>query len=297
MSNIDAISSVLSKYLYWMVPTSITVIDVIEIIIIAFLLYEFMAWVKRTRAWVLFKGILLIIIFVAIAAVFQMNTILWLAEKLVSVGIIAVIVVFQPELRNALEHLGRRHFFKGLFSIGAADQLARERAEKMADEIISAAVEMGKAKTGALIVFEHDVPLDEYVRTGIEIDALVSRQLLINIFEHNTPLHDGAVIVREWRIVAGTCYLPLSDNSSISKEFGTRHRAAVGISEVSDSLTIVVSEETGKISYAREGKLSVGVTPDKLKNTMVAFATDNMEDRRGLKNIAVRRKKDVQEDR
>ncbi len=233
----------------------ITVTDILEIIIIAVFLYELFKWVQSTRAWMLFKGVLIILVFFVVAALLQMNTILWIGEKLLNAGVIAFIVVFQPELRKALEQLGRRNLFRNVLpsSWTKGELLRYEDSTK--NDIIKASFDMGRVKTGALIVVEQDVKLKEYERTGIDLDALLTRQLLVNIFEKNTPLHDGAVIVRGDRIVAATCYLPLTESLGISKELGTRHRAAVGISEVSDAITIVVSEETGKISVAIDGRL------------------------------------------
>ncbi len=293
MEVLDMLNGVLNRYLYWMGPTKVTFIDIVEVVIISVLLYRFMAWVKQTRAWSLLKGLIVIMVFIVVAAVFQMNTILWLAERLFSVGVIAVVVVFQPELRNALEHLGRRRFFGGLFD--SEDARLRKSAQKVTDEVVSSCMDMGTERTGALICFERDVPLDEYVRTGIGIDASVSRQLIRNIFEKNTPLHDGAVIIRENRIVAATCYLPLSDDMRINKSYGTRHRAALGLSEVSDSLTVIVSEETGKISLAMEGELTVGVDREKLKETVLGFLTGDLE-KPGRMEIIIqrlRRRKDA----
>ena len=193
-----------------------------------------------------------------------MSTILWLGSKLLNAGIIALIVVFQPELRRALERLGRQNFFHVLFSLGFGRGAVQRFDDHTKNDLVKAAYEMGAVKTGALIVIERDVQLEEYVRTGINVDAILTRQLLINIFEKNTPLHDGAVIVRGDRVVSATCYLPLTDSNSISKDLGTRHRAAIGISEVSDALTIVVSEETGKISVTMEGELRRDLSPDEL---------------------------------
>ena len=203
----------------------------------------------------LFKGLMVILAFFMLAAVFQMNTILWLAEKAVNVGVIAIVVIFQPEMRRALEQLGQKTFLKGfaVFNIGREE--TEKISQKTINELVRACFEMSKVKTGALIVIEDNVVLSEYERTGIALDAVLTNQLLINIFEKNTPLHDGAIIVRGDRIVSATCYLPLSDNMELSKELGTRHRAAVGISEVSDSLTIVVSEENGRVSVATGGRL------------------------------------------
>ena len=264
----SALYAFMDKYLSWIDKPKIGVTDVIEIIIIAFVLYHIMVWVKNTRAWMLFKGIIVILIFLLIAALFQMNTILWLSGKVVNIAAIALVIIFQPELRNALERLGRKNFLTAFFSFDFQKASTVRFSEKTITEIVKACYEMGKVKTGALIVLERDVMLNEYIRTGIPLDSLVSSQLLINIFEHNTPLHDGAIIVRGDRIVAATCYLPLSDNMELSKELGTRHRAAVGVSEVSDSMTIIVSEETGAVSLAVEGTLYRNIDADFLKSKL-----------------------------
>lgn len=259
------------KYLFWRNIPSVTVIDIVEIILIAFLLYSILVWIKNTRAWALFKGIIVILAFIMIAALFQMNTILWLAGKLINVGIIALAVIFQPELRKALDQLGRKRFFLGMFSWDM-DRAIKRFSERTAAEMVKATFEMAKVKTGALIVVEKDIMLTEYERTGIPLDSIVSSQLLINIFEKNTPLHDGAVIVRGERIISATCYLPLSDNMDLDKELGTRHRAAVGISEVSDSLTIIVSEETGAVSIAVGGEIMRGLDAEELKWRLMELA-------------------------
>ncbi len=259
------------KYMFWLNIPSVTVIDIVEIIIITFLMYSILIWIKNTRAWVLFKGILVIVVFVLIAALFQMNTILWLAGKLLNVGIIALAVIFQPELRKALDQLGRKKFFLGMFSWDP-NRVVHRFSEKTVNELVKATFEMAKVKTGALIVIEKDIMLSEYERTGITLDSLVSSQLLINIFEKNTPLHDGAIIVRGDRVVSATCYLPLSDNMELDKELGTRHRAAVGISEVSDSLTIIVSEETGAVSSALGGVITRGLDGDELKRQLMELS-------------------------
>ena len=253
--------------LYMNLP-KISITDIVEIIIIAFLIYYMLVWIKNTRAWMLLRGLMVILLFVLLAALFQMNTILWLSGKVVNIAAIALVIIFQPELRNALERLGRKNFLTAFFSFDFQKASTVRFSEKTITEIVKACYEMGKVKTGALIVIERDVMLNEYIRTGIPLDSLVSSQLLINIFEHNTPLHDGAIIVRGDRIVAATCYLPLSDNMELSKELGTRHRAAVGVSEVSDSMTIIVSEETGAVSLAVEGTLYRNIDADFLKSKL-----------------------------
>jgi diadenylate cyclase len=240
--------------------------DVAEIIIISFLLYQMLVWIKNTKAWSLLKGILVIAVFILIAAYFEMNTILWIVKNMFGVAVTAVIVILQPELRKAIDELGRKNIISSIMPFELGKGTAEGRfSDKTINEIAKACVEMGKVKTGALIVIEQEQSLAEYERTGIDVDGIVTSQLLINIFEHNTPLHDGAVIVRGNRITSATCYLPLSDNMQLSKELGTRHRAGVGISEVTDSLTVIVSEETGKISAAYEGKLERNLNGDTLK--------------------------------
>ena len=266
----EELSSVLS-----MANLTLTLVDLVEILIISFLFYHVILWVKSTRAWNLFKGILMILLFVLIAGLFQMSTILWIAENTLSVGLIAVVIIFQPELRKALENIGGRNRFTSLFSLNKTETV--KFSDRTIEELIKATYAMGKVKTGALIVIEDEILLDEYIHTGIDVDAMVSSQLLINIFEKNTPLHDGAIILRGDRVVAATCYLPLSDSMSLSKDLGTRHRAAVGISEVSDSLTLIVSEETGKISIALRGQIYRDVDPDFLREKLRYMQKRNQE--------------------
>jgi diadenylate cyclase len=196
-----------------------------------------------------------------------MTTILWIVQNVFGIAVTAMVVILQPELRKALEGIGRRNFFHGLFNFSEATEEGRF-SDKTINEIVRACVEMAKVRTGALIVIEQLSSLSEYERTGIDVDGIVTSQLLINIFEHNTPLHDGAVIIRGDRITSATCYLPLSDNMELGKELGTRHRAGVGVSEVTDSLTIIVSEETGKISVAYMGELERALDSDALKERL-----------------------------
>lgn len=264
----QSIRSLLNTYLddwYW---PDVKITDIIEIIIIAFLVYHVIVWIKNTKAWMLLKGIAVLGVFILLAAILRMNTILWLAKNSISVLATAAVIVFQPELRRALEKLGQKDFLNAL-TLFEKNKDPERFSEKTVDAIVNACYEMGKVKTGALIVVERDIMLTEYQHTGIELDSIVSEQILINIFEHNTPLHDGAVIVRGDRIVAATCYLPLSENMGLSKQLGTRHRAAVGMSEVSDALIIVVSEETGKVSYAMGGHITRSVSKEQLREQLV----------------------------
>ena len=261
--------SVLLRHLSNFTFPRVGIIDVIEIALISFLVYQLMVWVKYTRAYTLLKGILLVLLFLLIAYVFKMNTILWIVANLADVMIIAVVVIFQPELRRVLEQLGRKNIMSAILPFDSGKEVHERFTDKTVNELVKACFEMGDAKTGALIVIEQDILLSEYERTGILMDAILTSQLLINIFEHNTPLHDGAVIVRGNRIVSATCYLPLSDNMELSKQLGTRHRAAVGISEVSDSVTIIVSEETGNVSVAQGGKLKRDIDSAYLREVLI----------------------------
>ena len=255
-------------YLVKLYIPRITWTDIIEIVIIAFVIYNVMVWIKNTKAWVLLNGIIIVVIFALIAYILNLKTILWIAGKTISVGIIALVIIFQPELRRALEQLGRKKILFGLFRFNDGREKGERFSSKTAEEIVRACFDMGAAYTGALIVIEQDMVLEEYEKTGIAVDGLVTSQLLINIFEHNTPLHDGAVIIRGDRVVAATCYLPLSDNNNLNKALGTRHRAGVGISEVTDSMTIIVSEETGKVSVAVGGELIHDIDADSLRNKL-----------------------------
>lgn len=255
---------------WFTMPTvSITITDVLEIFILAFLVYSLLLWIKSTRAWTLLKGLMVLVVCVSLVYILHMDTLIFIVNRGIDIAITAAIVIFQPELRRALEQIGEKQIVSSLIPIDTGRDVTERFSDKTVNEIAKAALEMGKAKTGALIVIEQNVRLDEYERTGITLDSVLTSQLLINIFEHNTPLHDGAVIVRGNRITSATCYLPLSDNMMLSKELGTRHRAGVGISEVTDSLTVIVSEETGGISVAYKGELKRNITVDELKEQLV----------------------------
>lgn len=277
---IESIASFFDRYVTWLTIPSIKWTDVVEILIISYLFYKFLAWIKDTKAWALLKGVIVILIFVLIAALFSMTTILWIAKNIFGVAITAVIVVFQPELRKALEQLGKRSVLAGIFQFDNQRIVGQRFSDETIEEIVRASFEMGKAKTGALMVIRQDDSLEDYARTGIAIDSLVSNQLLINIFEHNTPLHDGAVIIEGDRIVSATCYLPLSENRALSKELGTRHRAGVGISETTDSITVIVSEETGRVSVAYEGELSRSVDADELRQKLRMVQGKKVEEKK-----------------
>ena len=241
--------------------------NVIEILVLAYLIYHLLKWVKNTRTWFLLRGIGLLLLFVFLANIFELNVLTYIADRTLSVLLIALLVIFAPELRQALEQLGQNNYFSRLFGTERLRDNALHTKE-VTGELVKAATAMSKSHTGALIVIEREIRLDEYIKTGIPVDGVVSSALLINIFEKNTPLHDGAVIMQGGRVVAATCYLPLSNNPDINKAYGTRHRAAIGISEATDSLTIVVSEETGAISLAVGGEMKHNLTAGQLRTEL-----------------------------
>lgn len=253
--------------------------DIVEILILAFLIYHILVWIKNTRAWSLLKGLLVVCAFVAIAALFNMSTILWIVQHVTGLAVTAIVILLQPELRSAMEELGQTNILSSLFNFDYTKTPEGRFSDKTINEIVRASVQMSRVHTGALIVIEQNSPLQEYARTGIDVDALVTSQLLINIFEKNTPLHDGAVIIKNNRVVSATCYLPLSENR-MDKNLGTRHRAGVGISEVTDSLTIIVSEETGEISLAYRGALTRKVSEDALRERLVTLQNKEIQEAR-----------------
>ncbi|MGL4346402.1 MAG: diadenylate cyclase CdaA [Cellulosilyticaceae bacterium] len=257
---------ILNKLDFLSLP-DIGLIDIIDILVVAFVIYKLLMWIKDTRTWALFKGVVIIIIIAMVAYILQLHTVWWIISNTITVGTIALLVVFQPEFRRALEQIGRGSFMGFLLS-GSEETNVESLSEETIDSVVKATIQMAKVKTGALIVFERDAKLGDVERTGIKIDASVSSQLLINIFEKNTPLHDGAIIISNNRIAAATCFLPLSDSLEISKDLGTRHRAAIGISEATDAIVVVVSEETGVVSYVKNGHIKRGLDAEMLKRVL-----------------------------
>lgn len=274
----NAIVSFFRNYVAWLTIPEFTITDILEIIIIAYAFYHIILWIKDTRAWMLLKGFIMLGVIFLVAVILEMNVVLWVFRNAMVVGIMALVVIFQPELRGALEQLGRKNILGSIASFDNQKAKNERFSEKSIQAIVKAVYDMAKVKTGALIVVERDIQCREYERTGIPIGSEISSQLIVNMFEHNTPLHDGAVLMRDNRIVAATCYLPLSNNLQVSKELGTRHRAALGISEVSDSLTIVVSEETGFVSLACDGKLYRKIDADTLQLRLNEAAKHNQDD-------------------
>ena len=270
------ISAIMGRFMTDVYIPNIYWTDIVEVLILAYLIYHLMIWIKNTKAWMLLRGIAVLAIFILVAFIFQMHTILYIAENSVTILATVAVVVFQPELRRALEKLGERKFLTSIAPFESGRERARFSEDTM-ESIIDAAYNMGRVKTGALMVVEQAIHLTEYESTGIHMDCVISMQVLMQIFEHNTPLHDGAIIIRGDRIVSATRYLPLSDNMGLSKELGTRHRAAVGMSEVSDALVIAVSEETGAVSVAQGGILDRAVTRDELREKLTLIQAKKME--------------------
>ena len=246
---------------------------IVDIGLVTFVIYKIIMLVKDTRAWQLIKGIIFILVAAELSKVLKLNTIAYILNYTISVLTIALVVVFQPELRSILEQIGRSRF-KDLFSIENSSRKVKTTA--MIEEIVKACTEMSKTFTGALIVIERETKIGEAIKTGVQLDADVTCELLINIFWPNTPLHDGAVIIRDNKIKAAACFLPLTDNPNLSKELGGRHRAALGITEISDAIAIVVSEESGKISYALNGGLTRNLTPDMLRKALSKHLLENV---------------------
>lgn len=255
---------------------TIGILDVIDTALVAYFLYRIYLMLKHTRAAALVKGLIVLVFLMVLSRWLNLHVINWILEKLMTVVMIALPVVFQPELRRALEQIGRGRLFRKTV------ELDEQELEEVIGAVTSAAVVMSQRKVGALIVFERETGLEERTETGVQIDGLVSDSLLLNIFEKDTPLHDGAVIIRGKRIVAASCLLPLTDARNLSQELGTRHRAALGISEQSDALVLVVSEETGTISVAKNGELYRYLQADDVKELLRAAIITQLKRKRSL---------------
>ena len=274
---------------------------IIDITIVIFLMYCFFKIVRGSRAWQLIKGIALLIIATWMSGLFNLKILNWILTGIMNLGVIAIIVIFQPELRRALEQLGTNKLTQ-FFGIDLSTK-TKEDIYK----VVIAATELSKAKTGALIVLERDIKIQDIIATGIPMNAEVSPQLLVNIFEPKTPLHDGAVVISGNKIAAAACVLPLADDKDIAKELGTRHRAAIGISKESDSIVVVVSEETGKISVAKDGTLIADVREDVLKKILISnivtkrFSVEKKERKSKVKELKekwkMKKKKEEKEEK
>ena len=272
---------------------------IIDLTLVIFLLYCFFRIVKGSRAWQLIKGIALLVVATWVSGLFNLKILNWILTGIMNVWVIAILVIFQPELRRALEQLGTNKLTQ-FFGI---DKDLSTKAKEDIYKIVIAAEELSKTKTGALIVIERDIKIQDIIATGIPMDAEVSPQLLVNIFVPKTPLHDGAVVISGNKIAAAACVLPLADDNDIAKELGTRHRAAIGISKESDSIVVVVSEETGKISVAKDGTLIADVREDVLKKILISnvvtkrFAIEKKERKNRLKKLKEKMKIEKKEEK
>ncbi len=269
---------------------TVDAMDIVEVFIIAAMLYFILKWMKNTKAWALLRGLVVIGVLLTLAYFLRMTTILWLARNILSFAVIALIVVLQPEIRKALEDLGKNKIFGAFFNLNSVKDTEQITLATI-NEIVKACSEMAKVRTGSLIVIERRETLQSFEETGITVDGAVTNQLLINIFEKNTPLHDGAVIIRGNRIASATCYLHLSTNTSISKELGTRHRAGLGVSEETDAVTIIVSEETGRMALAVDGLLERNITSDVLRTRLSELLLKPEEEDEHSRKIGRRRQK------
>lgn len=244
---------------------SMSINDVIDILIVAYIFYKVFMFIKDTRAEQVLKGIVLLFVATQISEILKLHTLYWILIKALDLGFIAALVIFQPELRAGLEYIGRTKFN---FFLKNSASVSEEIFDKTIEEIVEALYSLSRHKIGALIILERQTKLGDIINTGTSIDGAISRQLLINIFIPNTPLHDGAVVIRDSQIKAAACFLPLTQSKDLSKDLGTRHRAAVGVSEVSDCISLIVSEETGDVSIAKAGKLYRNISKERMTNIL-----------------------------
>lgn len=260
------------QFFSWDIFTSSLLINILDVLVVWFMVYKLIQLLRKTKALQLFKGVAVFIAIRFFSEVIGLHTLSWLMDQIIVYGVIAAIVIFQPEIRRGLEHLGRT-------SIIGSEKGKKNQDEAMVTALDKALQYMSKRKIGALITIENNTSLEEYIETGIKLDADLSEELIINIFIPNTPLHDGAVIIRDGKIAVASAYLPLSDSLLIPKHFGTRHRAAVGVAEVTDSLTLIVSEETGEISIAYQNHLYSSLTSEEyvemLNQTLIPEEKDS----------------------
>lgn len=243
----------------------ITINDVIDISIVAYIFYKIFMFLKDTRAEQVLKGILFLLVATQVSEILKLHTLYWILLNALDFGVIAALIIFQPELRAGLEHIGRTKFN---FFMKNPQNTVEELLDKTIEEIVEALYSLSRQKIGALIIMERQTKIGDIINTGTKIDGDVSRQILINIFIPNTPLHDGAVVIRDSQVKAAACFLPLSESKDLSKDLGTRHRAAVGVSEVSDCISLIVSEETGDVSIAKAGKLYRNISKDRMANIL-----------------------------
>lgn len=255
--------------------SNINIPDIVDIAIVTYIFYKIYTFIKDTRAEQVLKGMLFLLVATKISEIFNLHTLYWMLENTLTVGLLAVLIIFQPELRSGLEYIGRTKFtFLGKNNY----TISEEQLKKDIEEIVECLYSLSRQKIGALIIMERDTRIGEVINTGTIIDGEISRQLLINIFIPNTPLHDGAVVIRDGKVKAAACFLPLTESKDLSKDLGTRHRAAIGVSEISDCLSLIVSEETGAVSIAKSGKLYRNMTKERLTNILRSNLKSSNED-------------------
>ena len=265
----------------------VQITDIIDILLVAYVIYKGLKFIRDTRTIQLLKGIIILIIIMQVSYFANLHAVYYFLGNAMQLGLIAILIVFQPELRRGLEHLGRRGMGK-VFNFEDEDE---EKTRRTIKETVEACRSMSRSRIGALIVFERAEKLGEIIATGIDINARVSSELIINIFIPKTPLHDGAMVIRNNEIAAATCFLPLTQNPTLSKELGTRHRAGIGLSEEADAVVVIVSEETGKISIALDGMLKSGLTPEQLEEHLVTLLYVEKNDKNSRRNVFMRRER------
>nr|WP_284693884.1 diadenylate cyclase CdaA [Paeniclostridium ghonii] len=255
--------------------SNVNIPDMVDIAIVTYIFYKVYTFIKDTRAEQVLKGMLFLLVATKVSEIFNLHTLYWMLENTLTVGLIAVLIIFQPELRSGLEYIGRTKFnFLGKNNY----TISEEQLKKDIEEIVECLYSLSRQKIGALIIMERDTRIGEVINTGTIIGGEISRQLLINVFIPNTPLHDGAVVIRDGKVKAAACFLPLTENKDLSKDLGTRHRAAIGVSEISDCLSLIVSEETGAVSIAKSGKLYRNMTKERLTNILRSNLKSSSED-------------------
>ncbi len=267
--------------------STIRLTDILDVLIVAYLIYKIIGYFKETRAFQLIKGIVVLLVFMQVSQFLHLDTIHFLLRNTMQVGVIALVVIFQPELRRALTKIGNRKFY--LF--GMDENEVKSKTEYVVGQVTAACEMLARQRIGALIVFQQDTILGDIVRTGIHIGSEVSSELLVNIFIPNTPLHDGAVIIGENKIKAAACFLPLSQNENLSQELGTRHRAGLGITESSDAVSVIVSEETGRISMAINGTLTRNVAAETLQKALIKILESDKNQRASQRKFVWRFRK------
>lgn len=273
-----SISLVMNKF--FQIISKVSINDIIDILIVAYIFYKILMFIKDTRAEQLFKGVIILLVATQLSGILKLHTLYWILVKILEVGFILPFIIFQPELRAGLEHIGRNTSIKKLGSQSKTGE--EDENKRIINEMLDAIYDLSSRKVGALIILEGETKLNEILETGTRIDGDITMQLLCNIFVPNTPLHDGAVVIRDNKIKAAACFLPLTQRKDLSKELGTRHRAGIGVSEISDCLTLIVSEETGGVSIARLGKIYRNVSRDRLFNILNNFYKKKSETESGF---------------